>query len=183
MLRSVAEISDLTGLSKVSIYNKLKLKDIAPFVVKVKGITYIDEDGFNLINKSLNNFISVNDEVETINETDEENNFNLREDIENKDIEEFKDELKQLKESYKNSLNDEILNLRNQIEKKDKQIEKLINLNENNQVLLKQQQDKEIKTLQLEQHFAEIDEKLLDLREKMESKKQPKKNFFKFFKK
>ena len=35
---SVSEIADLTGLSKVSIYNKLKLKEIEPFIVKNKGV-------------------------------------------------------------------------------------------------------------------------------------------------
>ena len=34
MLRSVAEVSVLTGLSKVSIYNKIKLKEIEQYVVK-----------------------------------------------------------------------------------------------------------------------------------------------------
>ena len=33
------DLADLTGLSKVSIYNKLKLKEIEPFIVKNKGIT------------------------------------------------------------------------------------------------------------------------------------------------
>ena len=36
MLRSVAEVSVLTGLSKVSIYNKIKLKEIEKYVVKNK---------------------------------------------------------------------------------------------------------------------------------------------------
>ena len=44
MLRSVAEVSVLTGLSKVSIYNKIKLKEIEKYVVKNKGITYISDE-------------------------------------------------------------------------------------------------------------------------------------------
>ena len=51
MLRSVAEVSVLTGLSKVSIYNKIKLKEIEKYVVKNKGITYISDEGINLIFK------------------------------------------------------------------------------------------------------------------------------------
>ena len=54
MLRSVAEVSVLTGLSKVSIYNKIKLKEIEKYVVKNKGITYISDEGINLIFKGLN---------------------------------------------------------------------------------------------------------------------------------
>ena len=49
MLRSVEEVSVLTGLSKVSIYNKIKLKEIEKYVVKNKGITYISDEGINLI--------------------------------------------------------------------------------------------------------------------------------------
>ena len=49
MLRSVAEVSTLTGLSKVSIYNKIKLKEFEQYIVKNKGITYISDEGIDLI--------------------------------------------------------------------------------------------------------------------------------------
>ena len=88
--------------------------------------------------------------------------------IENKGIEEEKKWLKELKVEYINSLKDEIKYLREQTEKKDNQIQELINLNKNNQVLLKQQQDKEINQKLLENHFQEVDKKLMDLKEKME---------------
>ncbi|MDU1855888.1 MAG: NAD(P)H-dependent oxidoreductase [Clostridium baratii] len=64
-----------------------------------------------------------------------------------------------------------------QIQDLHKQIEELINLNKNNQVLLKQQQDKEINQKLLEDHFQEVDEKLMDLRERMDEKKKSKKKF------
>jgi hypothetical protein len=53
----------------------------------------------------------------------------------------------------------------------------LINLNKNNQVLLKQQQDKENNQKLLEYHFQEVDQKLMDLRDRMEEKKNSKKIF------
>ena len=56
----------------------------------------------------------------------------------------------------------------------------MINLNKNNQILLKQQQDKEINQKLLEDHFQEVDQKLMDLRDQMEEKKNSKK-FFGFF--
>lgn len=56
----------------------------------------------------------------------------------------------------------------------------MINLNKNNQVLLKQQQDKENNQKLLEDHFQEVDQKLMDLRDRMEEKKNSKK-FFGFF--
>ncbi len=73
-----------------------------------------------------------------------------------------------------------IRSLIEQLKEKDKQIEELINLNKNNQVLLKQQQDKEINQKLLEDHFLEVDQKLMDLRDRMEEKKNSKK-FFRFF--
>ena len=66
--------------------------------------------------------------------------------------------------------------------KAHQQIQELINLNKNNQVLLKQQQDKEINQLKLEDHIKEFDEKLLSLKEKMEQKRNTKKSFFNIFK-
>ena len=53
----------------------------------------------------------------------------------------------------------------------------MINLNKNNQILLKQQQDKEINQKLLEDHFQEVDQKLMDLRDRMEEKKNSKKIF------
>lgn len=49
MLHTVAEISKLIGLSKVSIYIRLKLKEMEPYIIKKQGVTYIDEEGFSLI--------------------------------------------------------------------------------------------------------------------------------------
>lgn len=53
MLYTVTEISDLINLSKVSIYNKLKLKELQNHINKKAGVTYVDEEGFNLIKDSL----------------------------------------------------------------------------------------------------------------------------------
>ena len=53
----------------------------------------------------------------------------------------------------------------------------MINLNKNNQVLLKQQQDKENNQKLFKDHFQEVDQKLMDLRDRMEEKKNSKKIF------
>lgn len=97
MLRSVAEVSVLTGLSKVSIYNKIKLKEIEKYVVKNKGITYISDEGINLIFKGLNF------KDDTLNGF--ANGLNIdREDVDvsigNADFKEFKLELKELNKDY-----------------------------------------------------------------------------------
>lgn len=180
MLRSVSEISVLTGLSKVSIYNKLKLKEMKDYIIKNKGVTYVSEEGyalildkFNLKKEALNNLKN-----DTKNIKDE-----IALDIENKDIEEFKLEFKKLKQDYINSLKLEIENLKVQLEKKDNQINELMGLNKNNQILLKQQQDKEINQIQLEDHFKEVDEKLGELKSRMDNRKSEKTSFWNRFKK
>lgn len=169
MLKSVDEVSSELGVSKTAIYNKLKLKMYKDRLVKKQGKIMIDEGLFNLIQDSLkvksDGLNEKNSEAEKpYIAMDLEGSFNLNEEF--------------------------IRDLQNQIKEKDKQIAQLHDLLaksqsliENSQVLLKQEQDKEKnKTLQLEQHFAEVDEKLMDLREKMENKKHTKKNFFSFFK-
>lgn len=180
VLRSVSEISVLTGLSKVSIYNKLKLKEMKDYIIKNKGVTYVSEEGyalildkFNLKKEALNNLKN-----DTKNIKDE-----IALDIENKDIEEFKLEFKKLKQDYINSLKLEIENLKVQLEKKDNQINELMGLNKNNQILLKQQQDKEINQIQLEDHFKEVDEKLGELKSRMDNRKSEKTSFWNRFKK
>ena len=166
MLRSVAEVSVLTGLSKVSIYNKIKLKEIEKYVVKNKGITYISDEGISLIVEGLN----LND--------DKLNGLNLhlkreREDVAvsigNTDFKEFKLELKELNKNYLNSLKSENEVLKKQLDEKDKQIS--------------EQQKKSEQQLYLAEHFEEVDNKLQDLREKMEQKRNEKIKLFKIFSK
>ena len=125
MFYTVAEIAVLTGLSKVSIYNKLKLKELKPFIVKKKGITYITEDGLKLINEGLNTFT---DEIEIGTEEQQET-------AENWDFKESKD----IKDEYINSLKIENDRLWLEMKEKNKQIEKLSQLVENGQVLLREQ--------------------------------------------
>lgn len=176
---SVSEIANLTDLSKVSIYNKLKLKEVAPFIIKNKGITYVSEDGVALIKASLN---LKEDTLNTLEYGTIEDDEKIDVLLDNKEIQTIKLQLKELNVEYTNSLKTEIELLKGQLDAKDKQINELIGLNKNNQVLLKQQQDKEIKQLQLEEHFQEVDQKLIDLREKMDQRKETKKGIFNFFK-
>ena len=182
MFRSVSEISVLTGLSKVSIYKKIKQEKFQEFITRNKGITYISEDGVKLILKEFEVKRVKSDGLNSLNCEHDFENEEVAITIENKGIEEEKEWLKELKVEYINSLKDEIKYLRKQIEKKDNQIQELINLNKNNQVLLKQQQDKEINQLKLEDHIKEFDEKLLVLKEKMEQKRNTKKSFLNIFK-
>ena len=217
MLRSVAEVSVLTGLSKVSIYNKIKLKEIEKYVVKNKGITYISDEGINLIFKGLNlNDDKLKDLTNGLNS--EREDFDIS--IKNTDFKEFKLELKEFNKEYLNSLKSEnevlkvqnevenkeiendvnsetsidedgllnlnkelIDNLLEQLKEKDKQISELHRLIENNQILLKEEQKKSEQQLYLAEHFEEVDNKLQDLKEKMEQKRNEKIKLFKIFSK
>lgn len=64
------------------------------------------------------------------------------------------------------NLNKDLINtLIEQLKEKDSQIHQLHKLIENNQVLLKEKSQKDL--LQLEEHFSELDNKLIDLRQQM----------------
>ena len=162
MLRTVEETAIQLGVSKTTIYNKLKLKEYKSKIVKKQGKSMVDDGLFNLIQESLKVQNEVeNDKIENdVNaeiSIDEEGLFNL-----NKEL---------------------IENLLNQLKEKDKQIAELHKLIENSQILLKEEQKKSDKQLYLEEHFEEVDNKLQDLREKMEQTKNGKKGFLKIFRK
>lgn len=77
-----------------------------------------------------------------------------------------------------NMLKDQLKEKDIQLKEKDKQLNELINLNKNNQVLLKQQQDKELQQLQLAEHFDEVDKRLIELKGKLEDKKKSNKSIW-----
>lgn len=170
MLRGVDEVAKELKVSKTAIYNKLKLKEFRRKVVKKQGKSMIDEELFNLIKDSLKVKNEVKNEVEYKGY-----------------IEESKDEVKsEIAMDREGSLNlnkSLIDTLIAQLEEKDKQIAELHKLIENNQVLLKKEQETKINMLEFEDHFKEVDNKLSSIKEKMNQKKE-KKSFFKnFFKK
>lgn len=159
MLYTVAEVSELIGLSKVSIYKKLKLKELEPHIVKKQGITYIDEEGFNLIKDNL----KFNDNIKT-----EDVNTETNEDI-TKDVDDL-------------TISKELINaLLEQLRAKDEQIKQLTDrlaqeqeLHKNTQILLKQEQakDKQPDILLLEEHFQQIDQRLNKWRDEIATTKQ-----------
>lgn len=162
MLRTVEETAIQLGVSKTTIYNKLKLKEYKSKIVKKQGKLMIDDSLFNLIQEGL----KVQNEVEN---HEFENDVNAEISIDEEGL--FK-------------LNKELIeNLLNQLKEKDKQIAELHKLIENSQILLKEEQKKTDQQLYLSEHFEEVDNKLQDLREKMEQKRNDKKSLFKIFSK
>lgn len=162
----INEVSELTGVSKVTIYKKIKkIKELEPFIIKKDDKTYILEDGLKLIKEHL----TVNNKV----------NYDVESEVAIEGI------------SMDLTINKELINLLTeqlkekdiQLKEKDNQIAELHKLIENSQILLKEEQKKSDKQLYLEEHFEEVDNKLQDLREKMEQRKSNNKSFFKIFSK
>lgn len=145
MLYSVAEVSDTIGVSKQSIYNKMKLKELEEHISKKQGITYIDEVGLNLIRNSLN---TTTDDLNCSKNESEDNGLD--------------EESATCKED--STLDKEFFNLlKEQLKEKDIQIHELHKLIENNQVLLK---DKPQDIKLLEQHFQDLDDKIMNIKER-----------------
>ena len=162
---TVEEVSKLLSVSKVTIYAKLK-KYESKVVVK-QGKEYVTEELLSLIKQELNLKECLKDNLKV------ENNTGAI----NQEIATDRDDLINLNQDLINFLKQQLEEKDIQLREKDKQIEELINLNKNNQILLKQQQDKEINQKLLEDHFQEVDQKLMDLRDRMEEKKNSKKIF------
>ena len=160
----INKVSELTGVSKVTIYKKIKkIKELEPFIVRKDDKTYILEDGLRLIKEQLTVNNKVNSEIES-----------------EVAIEGISTELTINKELI-NLLTEQLKEKDTQLKEKDNQIAELHKLIENSQILLKEEQKKSDKQLYLEEHFEEVDNKLQDLKDKMEQRKNDKKGFFKKF--
>ena len=162
MLRTVEETAIQLGVSKTTIYNKLKMKEYKSKLVKKQGKSMVDDSLFNLIQEGLK----------------------VKNEVENKEIENDVNAETSIDEDGLLNLNKELIdNLLEQLKEKDKQISELHKLIENSQILLKEEQKKSEQQLYLAEHFEEVDNKLQDLREKMEQKRNEKIKFFKIFSK
>jgi hypothetical protein len=171
MLYTVAEISNLTSLSKVSIYNKLKVKEIQEHITKKQGVSYIDELGLNLIKDSL----KLNaDDLKDSNNKDIDTSLNDYIALDTDDL--------NTKGDYINYLKTENERLWAELKDKNLQISNLQRLVENGQILLK---DKPQDIKLLEDHFKDFDNKLLEVKKRMDQRKtESSKNIFqKIFKK
>ena len=176
---TIAEISELIKLSKVSIYKKLKLKELEEHITKCQGITYIDDIGFNIIKDSfnINDKVNLNKNVKT--KSSHENNNKTIDDEIATDTEGFN-----INEELFNMLKYQLKEKDNQLNMKDKQLQELNErlkqahkLIENNQILLKEKPKQEI--LLLEEHFQALDNKFTNIRQDMQERKEPQKGFLK----
>lgn len=141
MLYSVEDVAKRLNVSKVTIYNKLKLKEYRGKTIKRAGKTYVDDDLVNAIKDSLksktevisNNMGNI-PEQETA--TDQTDTVNV-----NKDLYTALMEQLHIKDVQIQALTDRL--------KQEQE------LHQNTQVLFREQIPQDIK--QLEEHFKKID--------------------------
>ena len=151
MLKSIENVSKEIGISKATIYKKLKNDEYKKYIVKENGKMMLNEKIVEKLKRDIRK-----KKVENIADV---------EIVENK-------ELEVINKSYKEENSEVVEILLNQIKEKNAQIDRLHGLIENNQVLIKHHQDKEKEQLKLEEHFREIDKKLIEIRDKKEVKEK-----------
>lgn len=167
MLYDVSQVASKLNVSKQSIYNKLKLKEYKNKILIKQGKTYIDDDLLNLIkdNLKIKANLNMNDNIDASEELQDVDSITLDDDLLNLN--------KDLIDLLKDQLKEKDL----QLHEKDIQIHELHKLIENNQVLLREKPQQDIKLL--EEHFKDLDNRLLEVRAKMEERKEKsKKNIF-----
>jgi len=194
MLYDVEQIANLTRVSKVTVYRKLKLNEVKPYIITKQGKSYLDEKGFHVISELLNVITCDNDEIEPKEveqgETIEEQDLLHETSCNYTVVSGLKSEIEFLRGLLKNHPSkNEIEFLHSQLQEKDKQLESKDRLLENMQVLVKNSQSKQqIDIPMLEAHFMDLDERLVNIKIEMEQRKvkfeedQQNKGFFKFFK-
>ena len=153
MLKSINNVSKELGISKATIYKKLKEEKYKKLIIKENNVIKINESLYELLkaNTKRKNIEEVED-VEIVN----------KEDLNVVKVEE-------------NMQEDNVVGiLLTQIKEKDTQINRLHDLIENNQILIKNSQEREKEQVSLENHFKDIDKKLLEIRDKNKSRKEKK---------
>ena len=132
MLYTILEVSKKLNTSKVTVYKKINsVNKLKGFITIKNNVKYINDEGLEvlkeLINKSVNSkdckWVNLNDDKNTI-KASEYNAFNY------------------LQEDYISTLKKQIEEKDRQLEEKDRIIKKQMELNENNQILLRQEKER-----------------------------------------
>ena len=132
MLYTILEVSEKLNTSKVTVYKKINsVKELTEFITVKNNVKYINEEGLEFLRELISKQVNSNEFKEVKNNTDKntykssyENAFNY------------------LQEDYINTLKKQIEEKDKQLEEKDKIIRKQMELNENNQILLKQEKER-----------------------------------------
>lgn len=152
----INQIVNMTGINRNKLYKLIKEnEELKKFIVRDSKKIYVLDDGLDLLINNKKNTIIDLENHSIDNDENEQINYDIL--------------------NLKNPFNEDILKiLLNQLNEKDKQIDELLALNKNNQILLKE--EKEVNKIILDEHFKEVDIKLLDLRDKMNNKRKSKKD-------
>lgn len=146
-MKSIESVSEELGISKAAIYKKLKKEKYKNSIIKENGKMMLSD----IVVEELKKNVRKKKKVENFKDVEVVDEANKVEVLVN-DTKENKDKI--------------VESLLKQLEEKDKQINKLHDLIENNQIIIKNQQEKEKEQLKLEEHFKEIDKKLFEIRNK-----------------
>ena len=136
---TIAEVSKILCVSKVTIYNKLKTlnKELKPCVKLKQKVKYIDETGLELIKMSLseskNDLNALNNDLKQ-----DASNFDYNEDLST--LNKLNNDVEMLKSDYINRLKENIKLLEKELEIKNEQLNTKDKLLENFQVLLREEQ-------------------------------------------
>lgn len=145
--KSIEIVAEELGISKAAIYKKLKKEKYKNSITKENGKMMLSDSVVEELKKNVRKKKKV-ENFKDIEIVDEEKNVEVL-------------------VNYTKENKDKIVeSLLRQLEEKDKQINKLHDLIENNQIIIKNQQEKEKEQLKLEEHFKEIDNKLFEIRNK-----------------
>lgn len=154
MLYDIGRVAELTHVSKVTIYRKLKLQEVKSFVVVKNGKQFVEENGLNVIKEMLN---LTTDETKDLNSKDIKHPSTAETEISITDLMAVKDTLIEALQSHLELVKKELDIKNTQLETKDR-------LFENMQVLLKDKPKQDIKLL--EQHFQDLDDKIMNIKER-----------------
>ena len=192
MLYTVLEVANKLHVSKQAIYGKLKLSDYKDKTIMKHGQTMIGEELVNLIKDNLkitNKFTdtsiqeTIENQINAESAMDDDESVNINQELLTMLKEQLKVKDNQLKQKNE-QMEKKDLQFTNQLIAKDiqinnyserlKQAHKLI---ENNQILLKEKPKQEL--MLLEEHFQELDSKLMDIKQDMQERKETPKGLFK----
>jgi septal ring factor EnvC (AmiA/AmiB activator) len=170
---TVAEVSKIVNLSKASIYNKLKSKDFKDHITKKQGVTFLDEIALDLIKSDIK---SLKEDINYLNDKQTDNTLECEVATDTEFINYLKEDINYLKlENEK--LWTELKVKNTQIHELNERLKQEQELTKNMQILQLRQQPQDIKVL--EEHFQDLDNKLLQVREQMQERKnQEKKGLF-----
>jgi len=134
-MHDIKEASEVLNISGTAVYKWIQRKELKKFVFKQNGKTYIKPEGIDIIK-------GLKENIENIQKTrNKKENSNSEKQDNTKDIENFNNLILNFTEQLK--VKDKQIEAQGeQLKSKDEQINNLIRLNENAQVLIKEQQNK-----------------------------------------